>query len=634
MKLHLIALLLIILTLPQVIYAQTVLQRMTVTPMEAPRTVAVFPDHPDKAGLIFESTLTNLRFDSQMDGIVQIRDESATGRYILIIEPFTQVITITAPGFIQERLRIGTPQAREVRYFRIAPEERRQDVISVIFNVTPTDAQLFVDEQQIDINQTVQIEPGQRSVRIEREGFRTVQDIIAVSPANIAFTFALDEIDIVPVQIRSTTVGATVTIDGVVRGEIDRSGVRALFLYPGTYTLQLSQSGFISRSIPIEVTEDGNNQFSIDLTSSVGELALQVTPADARVLVNREDYSGRSLIELAPGRYRLEVEKEHFEPFSETIDIQLNQRVSRSVTLEAHTGTLQFMVTPNDARVELVDGAGRVVNQWTGIQILRDIQAGPYTLRVSSVGHVSKEEPIMIRRAQTTQVSVDLEAISVATERVAQQETNVTQPSVQVGTWPRDTQTEVVPVTSPATGRVWMDRNLGASRAATARNDTQAYGDYYQWGRARDGHQSLTSRHRSTLSTIDAPGHGEFILSNRDANWDWRSPQNSNLWQGVNGINNPCPEGYRLPTEAEWNAERSSWSRNNRRGALDSALKLPSAGFRSGSSSALNDLGSHGYYWSSSRSDSSARTLHFSSSNAAMDGYGRAAGFSVRCIRD
>ena len=37
-----------------------------------------------------------------------------------------------------------------------------------------------------------------------------------------------------------------------------------------------------------------------------------------------------------------------------------------------------------------------------------------------------------------------------------------------------------------------MDRNLGASRAANAKNDYQAYGCLYQWGRGNDGHASIT----------------------------------------------------------------------------------------------------------------------------------------------
>lgn len=67
--------------------------------------------------------------------------------------------------------------------------------------------------------------------------------------------------------------------------------------------------------------------------------------------------------------------------------------------------------------------------------------------------------------------------------------------------WPIDNETAVVDVTNPATGRTWMDRNLGASRAATSPTDAQALGDLYQWGRSADGHQkknSPTTTHQSS----------------------------------------------------------------------------------------------------------------------------------------
>jgi hypothetical protein len=43
-------------------------------------------------------------------------------------------------------------------------------------------------------------------------------------------------------------------------------------------------------------------------------------------------------------------------------------------------------------------------------------------------------------------------------------------------------------ITSSKTGRVWLDRNLGATQVATSFDDSAAYGDLYQWGRAKDGH--------------------------------------------------------------------------------------------------------------------------------------------------
>ena len=193
--------------------------------------------------------------------------------------------------------------------------------------------------------------------------------------------------------------------------------------------------------------------------------------------------------------------------------------------------------------------------------------------------------------------------------------------------------TEIIDVTNPVTGKIWMDRNLGASQAATSSTDAQAYGDLYQWGRGADGHQCRDSETTSSLSSTDQPGHGDFILA-PNSPFDWRSPQNTNLWQGVNGVNNPCPSGYRLPTETELNAERASWSSNNAAGAFASPLKLPLAGNRLDSLGSLNVVGTIGLYWSSTVSGANSRDLVFGSSNAGMLTNFRASGLSVRCIKD
>jgi uncharacterized protein (TIGR02145 family) len=194
-----------------------------------------------------------------------------------------------------------------------------------------------------------------------------------------------------------------------------------------------------------------------------------------------------------------------------------------------------------------------------------------------------------------------------------------------------------IPSVTSTTGKIWMDRNLGATQVATSSTDAASYGDLYQWGRLLDGHQIRNSGTTATLSSGDVPGNANFITIN-SGNLNWRSPQNDNLWQGVNGINNPCPTGYRLPTETEWEAELNSWgtgsAQNNAAGAFASALKLPMAGFRGYSSGSLFYVGSDGDYWSSTVSGTDARSLFFFSSNAYMVTRSRAYGFSVRCLKD
>jgi uncharacterized protein (TIGR02145 family) len=186
-------------------------------------------------------------------------------------------------------------------------------------------------------------------------------------------------------------------------------------------------------------------------------------------------------------------------------------------------------------------------------------------------------------------------------------------------------------VTSP-TGKIWMDRNLGASRVAQSSTDANAYGDLYQWGRRADGHQCRNSTTTSTLSSTDQPGNSSFIITTIPN--DWRSPQNDNLWQGVNGVNNPCPSGYRIPTETELNAERLSFSSQNSVGAFASLLKFTVPGNRAYNSGGIALAGNSGYYWSSSVNTTNSRYLNINSSASSMNLYQRAGGFSVRCIKD
>lgn len=188
-------------------------------------------------------------------------------------------------------------------------------------------------------------------------------------------------------------------------------------------------------------------------------------------------------------------------------------------------------------------------------------------------------------------------------------------------------------VFNSATNNCWLDRNLGATRVALSSTDFDAYGDLFQWGRLADGHQIRTSKATNTKSKTNVPGHGNFIASNSDL-YDWLSPQNNNLWQGVNGINNPCPTGFRIPTDTELEEEMESWISNNAAGAFSSPLKLTLASGRSDGDNFTQDFGSFGFYWSSSVEGASSRGLFLTSDAAGLGSDGRQYGLTVRCTKD
>ncbi|MDD2791031.1 MAG: FISUMP domain-containing protein [Sulfurimonas sp.] len=196
-------------------------------------------------------------------------------------------------------------------------------------------------------------------------------------------------------------------------------------------------------------------------------------------------------------------------------------------------------------------------------------------------------------------------------------------------------------VTSPYTTRVWLDRNLGASQACTAINDTHCYGDYYQWGRGTDGHQIATSATTTTLATDFMNAGTDFILSN---NGFWNTDDATGIlrslsWSKSDG-SSICPAGYRVPTITELENETilASTPVADRAGAFSNFLKLPSSGIRNYSTGALEerdgDTTPGSILWSSSVNNGFSSRIYFGENYFGTNDYNPGFGYPVRCIQN
>jgi len=181
----------------------------------------------------------------------------------------------------------------------------------------------------------------------------------------------------------------------------------------------------------------------------------------------------------------------------------------------------------------------------------------------------------------------------------------------------------------------WLDRNLGATAQATTYNHVDSYGDLFQWGRLVDGHEKRTSLVSFTQSSNYTPGHSNFIaVSAASTFWATATHHNVSLWQGVNGVNNPCPNGWRIPTNPEWVTESQNWSSLDRSGAIGSNLKLPTAGIRNFLNGAVENVGTFGNYHSSTSTSSGRYYISFYSGGFQNYTIYLSSGVSVRCIMD
>jgi len=190
-------------------------------------------------------------------------------------------------------------------------------------------------------------------------------------------------------------------------------------------------------------------------------------------------------------------------------------------------------------------------------------------------------------------------------------------------------------VTSPYTGRVWLDRNLGASQVCTSFDDVACYGDYYQWGRAHDGHQvSISSNTPILANDVSSVGDGNFITSANDwASVDSNGSLRAFNWSKSDGTS-VCPSGFRVPTLSELQAETVDNNVTNRDTAFSNFLKLPSAGFRAKASGVMISENNKGALWVSSVYGSNSRSMYFDINSANDNTVKRASGRSVRCIKN
>jgi hypothetical protein len=109
-------------------------------------------------------------------------------------------------------------------------------------------------------------------------------------------------------------------------------------------------------------------------------------------------------------------------------------------------------------------------------------------------------------------------------------------------------------IPSSLTNKVWLDRNLGAREVCDQEGSKNAacFGDYYQWGRATDGHENKNSSVITAvqLSSLTQDNGGKFIGepgNNGTYNHDWTKgdfDEEGHLREAAwadGGVNDICP---------------------------------------------------------------------------------------------
>ncbi|MFH1195744.1 MAG: PEGA domain-containing protein [bacterium] len=422
------------------------------------------------AGLIVASDLTDLSYDSN-DGIIKFNKRPGADLLYLSPNERVVTIYKTgfiALKIILDDYGINL-ESGKVWQIKITGDKKNEKIpVTIITNVENT--RVIIDNDDKGHEKTHWLTIGKHILVIVNSGYDTIKTQIEVNKKNIYFKYDMVKLTPLKYTILTEPKGAIVFINNSIKGKSDyqdfefpgkyqlkltkpehldlnadieitntqdnififnltkNRGLLKLNIIPNdaevkldgesvsemeielppkSYEIEISRIGYYTIKDTIEVKLGEILTENHTLEKSTSELNLTIEPADAKVTINKKDYTCQKVIDMVPGNYLIEIEKEGYRKIEEVISLELRQTLSKTFTLQPRTGSLQYTVKPIDAKIELRK-KGAVVKNWEGANFLNDLMVGEYIIIVYLHGRTT-EKKITISENSITVIDMVLE---------------------------------------------------------------------------------------------------------------------------------------------------------------------------------------------------------------------------------
>lgn len=205
------------------------------------------------------------------------------------------------------------------------------------------------------------VEPGRRSLTVQAENYQAWQAEIEVAGCGEAQQF---DLALIPgwaeISLKSEPAGAAVWVDGKSVGTTPLT----LNLPAGDHDLALQADGFKPWRTRLAVVANQPRELeTVRLQPADGKLAVRTRPAGASVMVDKT-FAGQSPLDVAltaDTPHLVQVSKAGYEEADRTVILRSEESKTLDITLTPQMGIINFVVQPADAEL-FVDGKpmGRV----------------------------------------------------------------------------------------------------------------------------------------------------------------------------------------------------------------------------------------------------------------------------------
>lgn len=181
--------------------------------------------------------------------------DSRPGMDIVYLTTNERVLEIYKSGYQPLKIILSDYGIRlkpqEVWQIKVTGDPLPPLTIPVTIRKTPADATLTIDWQPAAGTGPYALVPGEHQLKIEKEGYATIEEIITVSDKQVFFEYTMERNTEAELQIETIPSDAFVYLDGFLLG---KSPVKLTYLI-GNYSLSVVKAGYITiENETLEVT--------------------------------------------------------------------------------------------------------------------------------------------------------------------------------------------------------------------------------------------------------------------------------------------------------------------------------------------------------------------------------------------
>jgi formylglycine-generating enzyme required for sulfatase activity len=334
----------------------------------------------------------NITIDNEPFG-VEIQFALTEGKHTLLIEK---------SGYQSKIENIKVDMANT--YFEYTLEEV-EDAALLIFT-DPEDADVFIDDLSIGKSPASAFYPaGKYPIRIEKEWYITYENYIDIQAPKTTVNYTLQP-DFGSLKVTSSPGNELdIYLNNKNQNEITTHTFERLS--PGDYEVNC-KSEYYETEIK-NITIERGRTTDIELTTFENFSTLTInTDQNATVTLNDDKITNLKNIRLKPMIANIEVSLPKSDSVTKRLNLKKGKKQSIDIYLVVKTGTIQVIVKPLDAMIELSGDAGEYYTS-EGLYNFKNIPIGTYQLKIAKTGYETFTETVKLSEGEKKKRNIQLE---------------------------------------------------------------------------------------------------------------------------------------------------------------------------------------------------------------------------------